>query len=347
MGIFTKSTKLNDFATQSAYSGEPLIQSIWSPNTLQKVLFPNVDSNAYPVTVDEAISIPAVNAALGIYCGVCSRFPLTATNNAAWLTTTTQASVTPQLRIAKLVEDLIFFNAAVLYVTRDEAGYVNDAVRVPPHRWSTDDKGNVLIDQKPLDQNSIVFIAGLKTAGFLTAARGTVRHAAALERTALNRSVNPSPITVIAETEKSVASEEEIDEMLADYGNARRQENGGLVFQPFGLEVKDYGGSDSASQMLTSARMQARTDLANHLNISSSYLDGLTGNSDVYSNSLQTKSELLHLSLMLFTEPIANRLSQDDVTPPGVKVTFDYSEFEVSTDAKGNIGTAVESTPND
>lgn len=135
--------------------------------------------------------------------------------------------------------------------------------------------------------------------------------------------------------------------MMTDYQAARNNDNGGVVFQPHGLEVKDFGGSDTASQMLIAARMAVRTDLANHLNISSAMVDGTTGNSDIYSNALQSKSELLELSLKLFTEPIANRLSQSDVVPEGVTVSFDYSSFEVTADAKGNIGTAVEESPNE
>lgn len=346
MGIFDKRKSLFDFATQSAYSTEPLVQSPWSANTLQTLLFPNASNTALPVSVDEAVAIPAVSAAIGIYSGVCSRFPLTATNNAAWLNTT-QGAVTPQLRIAALVQDLIFFNGAVLFVTRDDAGYVNDAVRVHPNRWSIATDGSIQIDGKPFDQNSICFIAGLKPQGFLVSARTSVRHAAALERTILNRAANPSPITVIAETSDSGSTAEEIDDMMTSYQTARQSDNGGLVFQPFGLEVKDYGSSDSASQMLISARMAVRTDLANHLNISSAMVDGQTGNSDIYSNSLQTQSELLSLSLKLYTEPIANRLSQPDVVPEGVTVSFDYSSFDATTDAKGNIGTAVEEIPND
>lgn len=346
MGIFDKRKSVFDFATQTAYSTEPLIQAPWSPNTLQSVLFPNVSNSLLPVSVDEAMALPAVSAAIGIYSGVCSRFPLTATNNATWITTT-QGAVTPQLRIAATVQDLIFRNASVWFVTRDESGYVNDAVRIHPNRWSVGGDDSILIDGKPFDQNSLIYIPGLKPQGFLESARTSVRHAAALERTILNRSISPSPITVIAETSETGATNEERDELLDSYYAARQSENGGLVFQPFGLEVKDYGGSDSASQMLIAARMAVRTDLANHLNISSAMVDGATGNSDIYSNALQSKSELLELSLKLFTEPIANRLSQPDVVPEGVTVSFDYSSFEVTADAKGNIGTAVEETTND
>ncbi|MCZ9883714.1 phage portal protein [Arthrobacter sp. B2a2-09] len=333
MGIFDKrGSKLYEFATQSAYSTEPLIQSPWSTATLQSLVFPNVANTALPVSVDEAMAIPAVSAAIGIYSGVCSRFPIQGPD---WLSNT-QGAVTPQLRIAATVQDLIFQNGSVWFVARGADGYVSDAVRVHPNRWSLDNNGNVLIDQKPVDQNSIIYFSGLKPQGFLVSARTSVRHAAALERTILNRAANPSPITVIAETQQQEASAEEIDAMISDYTTARQNDNGGILFQPFGLEVKDFGGSDSASQMLIAARMAVRTDLANHLNIASGMVDGTTGNSDVYSNALQSKSELLELSLKLFTEPIADRLSQPDVVPPGVKVSFDYSSFDVTADAKGN-----------
>jgi hypothetical protein len=76
-------------------------------------------------------------------------------------------------------------------------------------------------------------------------------------------------------------------------------------------------------------------------------VDGTTGNSDIYSNALQSKSELLELSLKLYTEPIANRLSMPDVVPPGVTVAFDYSSFEVTADTKGNLGSATEVIPNE
>lgn len=347
MGIFDRKSKLYDFATQSAYSTEPLVQSIWSPSTLQSVLFPNAGGNAsYPATVDEAMALPAVSAALGIYSGVCSRFPLTATNNAEWLTRTNGGATTPQLRIAVTVQDLIFHNASVWYATRDESGYVNDAVRVPPHRWSTGD-GGVLIDGKPVPEGNIIFISGLKPQGFLTTARSTVRHAAALEQTILNRSLTPSPITVIKESNPSEATQDEITAAIDDFTAARQNANGGVLFVPYGLEVDPYGGGDESLQLLISARMAVRTDLANHLNISSAMVDGLTGNSDAYTNALQSKSELLELSLKLFCQPIADRLSQSDVVPEGVRVEFDYSEYEVTADAKGNLGTSTEGNPID
>ncbi|APX03376.1 hypothetical protein BWQ92_18095 [Arthrobacter sp. QXT-31] len=288
------------------------------------------------------MAIPAVSAAIGIYSGITSRFPLSATEGADWLSNTQPGAVTPQLRIAATVQDLIFFNAAVWFVSRDSEGNVADAIRVHPNRWSIDAEGSVLIDGKPFDQKNLIYIAGLKPQGFLAAGRYTIRHAAALEQTILNRSLTPSPITVIKELHPNEATDEEVTKAQEDFANSRRNPNGGVVIVPYGLEVAPYGGADENNQLLISARMACRTDLANHLNISSAMVDGLTGNSDQYTNALQSKSELLELSLKLFTQPIADRLSQDDVTPPGVKVNFDYSEYEVVTDAKGNLGTSTE-----
>lgn len=345
MGLFDRKSKLFDFATQSAYSTEPIAQSIWHPNTLQSVLFPNAGGNAaLPATVDEAMALPAVSAALGIYSGVCSRFPLT---GADWLSNT-QGSVTPQLRIATTVQDLIFYNASVWFVARGADGFVNDAIRVHPNRWSIDADGKVLIDGKPFDQNSLIYIAGLKPAGFLTTARSTIRHAAALEQTSLNRSLTPSPITVIKESAPQEATPEEIEAAIEDFTAARQNANGGVLYVPYGLEVEPYGGGDENTQLLIAARMAVRTDLANHLNISSAMVDGMTGNSDAYQNSLQSKIEILEYSFKLYTEPICARLSQNDVTPEGVTVRFDYSAFESGPeDGSGNIGTAIEESTND
>lgn len=341
MGIFSRASKLADFATSSAYSTEPVSQSPWSPLTFASVVFPSAGSSLSPVSVDEAMAIPAVSAAIGIYSGVASRFPLT---GAEWLNKTTTPSATPQIRIATTVQDLIFHNASVWFVVRDADGYVSDAVRIHPNRWSLDDKGQVQIDGKPFPQDKVVYIGGLKPTGFLNAARNTVRHAAGLERTILNRSANPAPITAIRETTQNEATPEEVDQLIADYAEARKSDNGGVVYVPFGLEVEPYGASDDAGAMLIAARAAVRTDIANHLNISAAMVDGMTGNSQVYENAIQSKSELLELSIKLFTEPIADRLSQDDVTPPGVRVAFDYSSFESTGDASGNT---PEETPID
>ncbi|WP_235564476.1 hypothetical protein, partial [Arthrobacter sp. Soil762] len=117
---------------------------------------------------------------------------------------------------------------------------------------------------------------------------------------------------------------------------------GGIVYQPKGLEIHGFGGSDSANTMMLEARNAVRVDISNFLGVSAALLDGNGGgNADVYQNAVDERNETLELSLKTWTEPIADRLSQDDVTPPGVKITVDYSSFRAQVSGKTNHESTV------
>jgi hypothetical protein len=96
--------------------------------------------------------------------------------------------------------------------------------------------------------------------------------------------------------------------------------------------------------MLIQARNAIRIDFANYTNLNASIVDGASGASDTYSNTLQDANEFLRLSLGLWTLPITQRLSQDDVTPEGLELTWDHSKFDLA-DSQGNTGQAVTAAP--
>src|SRR5690606_18765111 len=112
---------------------------------------------------------------------------------------------------------------------------------------------------------------------------------------------------------------------------------GGIVFKPQGIDILPWDGS-ATSDLYIGARNAVRTDVANFFGLPAALLDGQqSGSSEVYTNALQRASELLELSLKTYAEPFADRLSADDVTPPGVRVWFDYSVFDHAIkDADGN-----------
>jgi hypothetical protein len=341
LGIFDKRSRdfLSASLDTSAYAAPDGIAGLFTPSSLPLSIFHDVDSSAFPVSVSEAMSVPAVSRAIGLYSGVCSRFPLTATNNAEWLNWT-QGAVTPKLRLATTVQDLIFHNAAVWGVSRDEAGYVNYAERIHPSRWGVNSDGRITVDGKVAADKDVIYIPSLLPDGFLSAGRASVRHYVNLSKTINNRSAQPAPAIVVGETADTGATGEEIDELISRLTETLESGRGGIVFRPHNLEISSFGASDSANQMMIDAREAVRKDLANHLHVHAALLDGVnSGASDVYSNAIQSKNEALEFSFKLFTEPIADRLSQDDVTPSGVKVAFDYSSFESVADAKGNVAT--------
>lgn len=308
------------------------------------------EAAAGQVTLGQAMGIPPIARAVMLYTAVMAGQPLVAkdaSGNAVdlpWLSHTNEGAFSPGIRNAQLIQDLFFAGHALLQVKRDAQGYVSDAIRLPLDRWGMDDQGYVLVDGHRVAQESVVYIPGLLPFGFLTYAAGTIRHYEALTRIVESRGNNPVPLLAIYIEEDCPLTDEEIEEVVSNWSAARKAKNGAVAVVPKGIRIEVLGeGSDSASQMLTDARNAARLDVANFVNLTAALVDGNNGTSGTYENTLQNQNEFNALSLPLFTLPITQRLSQDDVTPPGVSVSFDSSKFDARQDAQGNTGRAVES----
>lgn len=316
---------------------------------LASVIFPDLDVSNYPVTVGESMQVPAVARAIALYTTLSSRFKLaTSDDSAPWLTTST-GPITPQMRIAYTVADLIFHNQSLWQVERDSFGTITEAQHVARGRWSTDTNGLVVIDDKPVKQSNLIWIGGLLPGGgFLENGRSSVRQYTTIAQTINNRAAVAEPVTLVKETADSGSDPAEVTAAMDDLANSLNSKRGGMVYVPHGIEISGYGASDNANAMMIAARNAVRLDLANHLNINASLLEGSAdGSSDSYTNTLMTQNELLELSIKGFTQPIADRLSADDVTPNGVRVEFDYSTFDTAPNDKGTVPTPNQEVTND
>lgn len=331
MGIFRKAEKIAAYQPHTTgYSG------IYSQSTLPLSIFPDFDHTDFPVGDREALSVPAVYRAVALYSSVISRLPL---RGAPFLTRHDNGAITPGLTLATLVQDLMLHGRAVLSVTRTPDGEIDNAIRVHPSRWSITPDQHIAIDGKVQPDNAVVFFSGLMPYGILDAARHSIRQYTSMCNTINNRTAAPQPATLVRETEASEATPEEIDEAIDNLTETLRNRRGGIVYVPKGVEVEPFGISESSNSLMIEARQAVRTDLANFLTISAALLDGTqTGAGDVYTNALQSKSELLEFSIKTYSEVITDRLSQDDCTPAGNRVSFDYSEWDTVLDAAGNIG---------
>lgn len=342
MGIFSK-------LSYNAATGYPVtpFTNLFSPSTLALAVFPDVDTSLFPVDAGTALTVPAVARGIQIFSSVGSRLPLVATDNEGNafelpLLNRTQGAITPQKRTASIIQDLIFYNHAVVEVERDANGYVQSFSHVPIWLWSVDSKGNILVDGKPVPPELFVYIPSLLPAGFLEVARDSVRQYRNITQTINNRTATPEPVIIVAETEDVSPTEQEIDDAIVSLTSALQSKRGGIVYQPKGLEIHGFGGSDSANTMMLEARNAVRVDISNFLGVSAALLDGNGGgNADVYQNAVDERNETLELSLKTWTEPIADRLSQDDVTPPGVKISVDYSSFRTQVSGKTNHESTV------
>lgn len=349
MGIFDRQKRIADYNPATGFPQSTQISGLFTPSTLALALFPDADTSLFPVDAATALTVPAVQRGIQIFSSVGSRLPLTATDadgSAVDLPflTTTQGAITPQKRTASVIQDLILYNHSLLTVDRDDSGFIVGFNHLPVQYWSIDGKGNILVEGKSVSEDQVVYIPSLMMAGFLEVARDSIRQYRNITQTINNRSAAPEPVVILKETNESGSTPDEIDEALESLTNALTSKRGGIVFQPYGLEIAGFGATDSANALMLEARNALRVDVANHLGVSAALLDGSGGgNSDVYSNSVDEKNELLELSLKTWTEPLADRLSQDDCTPSGVKVSVDYSFFTASISAKGNKESVVPS----
>lgn len=302
------------------------------------------------VTVAQALAIPPVSRAMMIYAAVLAGQPLTAKQDGRaydlpWLTKT-DGALTPAIRNVQLQQDLFFAGHACLEVTRDGAGMVTDAIRLPLDRWTVDHEGYILLDGVKDNQEKYLYIPGFLPFGFLTYAASTIKHYENMTRTIESRSANPVPLIAIHIEEDCTLEDDEIEEVITNWSNARKSKNGAVAVVPKGIRIEVLGMGADDGVMLTAGRNAARLDVANFVNMTAALVDGNNGTSGTYENTLQNQNEFSALSLPLFTLPIALRLSQDDVTPPGVTVSFDSSDFDaMPSNAKGNTGTAVAGTP--
>jgi hypothetical protein len=296
-----------------------------------------------PVSVGQALSVPAVSRAVDLYTAAISQMTLTASEvseDTRWLDWT-DGPLSPAHRNVQIFMDLFWYRWSCLAVARNAAGHVVNGVHIPQHLWDFDGFGNIRVEGMPVNQDEVLFIPSFKQLGFLDFAQSTVRHYLSMGQTIEDRAANPTPMVGIKVTDDMVADDAEVDKALEEWAKARTAPGGATAFIPPGVDIVTPGADKDDSAMLTEARNAARLDAANFTNLPAAMLDGNSGTTDQYSNTLQNANEFLTLSVSLFTRAIESRLSQDDVTPEGVTVSFNSPSFDTLAPATGNVGTAT------
>lgn len=349
-------SRIQDMLTGPERSG--LVQNVQngynlrSPDSsagLAAAIFGDVAGLDAPVSVGQALSVPAVSRGVDLYTAAISQLTLTASvesDSTTWLDWT-DGPLSPAHRNVSIFLDLFWHRWACLAVTRDAEGHVSNGVHIPQHLWDFDAAGNIRVDtqdgggKRATSQDEVLFIPSFKQLGFLDYAQDSIRHYLSIGRTINNRADNPTPLLGIKIREDMQPTPEEEDKAVADWAAARKSPGGATALVPAGIDIVTPGAEKDDAAMLIEARNACRLDAANFMNLPASMLDGNSGTTDQYSNTLQNANEFLKLSVSLYTRAIESRLSQDDVTPEGVTVTFNTSSFDDFTPANGNVGTAT------
>lgn len=294
----------------------------------------------------QALTVPPIARAAQLYATAASKMVLEdAQGNVAAFLKPGETALTPGNTVAAMVLSLFFHGKAVCFLGRDGAGQVTSILPLPPAHFTLDLMGRVLMKGALVpQQENFVYVRGLLGQGFLDFGADAITHYLGLRDSILSRSRNPIPVVELKLTDNFTATDKEIKDAQTAWQVARSATNGAVALTPAGIDVVIHGDKADTS-MLSEARNEVRKDVANFANLNSSLLDGNSGQSDTYSNTLQDKDEFIDLSLDTFLVPIEQRFSQLDISPAG-PLTFDRATFRnaVAPAAQGNAGTATEDT---
>lgn len=341
MGFFRKSAVVSEALTAAVHAPagtlpsfgiRPLASS--TPNSLATVFLPDIlgDETWSIPSRHQAVSIPSVSAARNLIVGQISRLPLKAksggiqtANQPTWLYRTNGA-LSPQMRLALTLDDLIFYGWSLWLCTRGADGFITDASRCPIEYWRFNDKSQVVVGSgdTPLEDGAGILIPGPIPGGFLQTGSRTIRQAIDMENTRAQRLRNPSPITELHITDDAQLDEDEIEEVRDNWADARRSANGAVAVTPSGVQVIDHDGSNV--ELFTETANALSVAVAQHLGIPAGTIDAAVnggGTSFNYSSTEQDRSWWNDTGLSFWAEPLTSRFSMDDCVPRGTSVEFD------------------------
>lgn len=288
-----------------------------------------------PITRALAITVPAVSKARNLLVSTIAKFALVNKRGDEVLTSPgffyrTSSNVTPYERMAWTVDDAIFEGDCLWRVYRgvkpegQKFGPILVADYVPRSLWGVRD-GVIWIKDfidgpERIAQDDEVLYFSFPFEGLLNIAGRTLRGALDQEAAWVGRSRNPIPLIELHQTDDTM-TEEEVEAFVQAWATARSSENGAIGYTPPSLTIETHG--EVKADLMIEGRNAIRTDVGSFLNVRASMLDGTMGiDSLTYTTTEGERNSFYEFDLPFWTDPIAARLSMDDVVPRGQYVEF-------------------------
>jgi hypothetical protein len=311
------------------------LASPFTEGQLNKIVYSDVFGVNYaPISRAEAISIPAVSKARELICATIAKLPLRASNvdgllaldaQPAW-TYRTDGTISPFMRMLWTIDDLLFYGRALWSVTRGSEGQILTAERVAIEWWKVNAQGEILIDDKPVNAEEVIYFPG-PIEGLLDKDGRTLRSALSVAESLETRAKSPIPVMEIHNTGLDEIDDDEARELVRGYNAARRDPEGATVYTPASVQLIPHGDAADGGFM-TDGRNAIRLDVANITGVPAALLDGSTTTSSLtYSTQEGRRNEFVDYGLAIWIEAIAGRLSADDVVPRGQHIVFDQTDF--------------------
>jgi hypothetical protein len=326
-----------------AYLSSPAFASPWggddAPSLSQIVLtdiFPDAASNLMPLSREEALSIPAVAKARNLLVSSIAPLPLLAMNADGPLAPLDQPTFlyrtnndqSPYERLAATVDDCIFFGKSLWLVDRGSDDQITNAYWIPSKDWQLNDGVVSANDVILTDGEYLLFHIPLYS-GLLKMAQRTLRGARDTELAWTARIKNPIFITELSIEDGELLTQEDIDVFEAYWLKKHAAGQPSFGVTPAGAKLIEHAGGDD-SKLFIENRNAVRTDVGSFVNVRASMLDGTAGiDSLTYSTTAGERNSFYEFDMPLWTDPIQQRLSMDDVVPRGQRVRFDMSEINL------------------
>jgi hypothetical protein len=325
------------FSAWRLANSTPRIDGISTPYTQSQlsgiVLGDIFEGVEFPLTRAEAMRVPAVAKARNLLAPLVGAQPLVAMDKngplakqPAFLSRLDQDVISPFHMWTSVVDDLIFYAASLLWVTRGTDGFPISLERVSPDRWTITD-GVILVDEQPVQDRQVIYIPSA-TDALLDVGSRSIKGARDIENAWVGRARNPIPAMVLKQTDADAELDQaEVDRIITAYSQQRRSPDGSITFLPSGLSMEALGEA-SRADVFIEARNALRTDIGGFVGIPASVMDSSLATSTLtYSTAEGNRNAFYDQALPLYSKPIEHRLSLDDVVPRGQRVRFDFTQL--------------------
>lgn len=344
----------------STSSGAAGIVTAWATDGVPAELQPLVYADIYgatgtdAVTRDSAMRVAPIHRGRDIIVSKCADLPImagrfdgptfTPAGAPAWATATGSVQ-TAWHRMAMTLDDLLFYGWSLWVLERDGAGTITAAGRIARARWAFDENTptGVSVDGMPVTDPADVCLFAGPSEGLLIDAADEIRGWRRMAAAWVGRVRNPIPLMTLDEVTPGTVTDVEAARYVRTFANNRASELGAVGFLPATLKLSVYGNIEA--DLFDKGRNSARIDIANHLGLPVSLLDGSPATASLtYATQEGTHSQLVD-DLEMWLAPIEARLSMDDMTPAGQVARFNRANLTDGTDYYGPAPVAPAPTP--
>jgi len=241
----------------------------------------------------------------------------------------TNGMLSPWHRMAWTLDDCLFYGWSCWAATLGADRFPLHMDRVPYGAWGVDDDQRIVYadanDPRHGDPIPGAFLIPGPSEGLLANAGTTIRAAANVERSWAGRVRQPIPVMEIHETLPNSVSVSEAKELVRSYNANRLDPDGATAYTPSNVELRPHG--EVATDTLIEARNAIRLDVANFTNLPAAALDGSLSTASLTYSTQDGKESDVAQAVRYWSDPIAARLSQDDIVPQGTRTRFDFTQY--------------------